>query len=179
MANLNEVKRHAENLIEQYLPGRGWTVKFDNAKRRLGCCIYSTRQISLSRGYMLANTLEQMDDVIRHEIAHAIAGGAAGHGAGWVAACRITGARAERCHNSDQHGTVVPPSAWLLVCPKCGKSSPRHRRTATVYICRRDRSVLEWHRGGRGIVVAPEVKVPTPAERVAEVTERVTLRWGA
>ena len=181
--NLSETKALAERLIEEYLPGRGWTMRFDNAKNRLGACFHSRRTIQVSRHYAALNGAAAMENTIRHEIAHAIAGRAAGHGPDWRLACRITGARPERCNDNEKTGIVAPPSAWLLVCPKCGTSTPRHRKTTTIYQCRKCRVPVEWRRGGTGIAMRqPEpvaASVPTPAERVAEVAARVSVRWGA
>lgn len=190
--NLMDARKMGEALIEEFLPGRGWRLTFDNAKKRLGACKYRTKEISLSAPLVSLNDESVVNETIRHEVAHAIAGHAAGHGPQWRAACRITGSTGARCYDSKTVVAVAAP--FELYCPKCGSSSPRHRQTRSVYICRtcRDhtgrsdgRVVLLWRRGGQPRPIAPPrsttgvtytppaPKQPTPAEAVAAVVKRV------
>lgn len=53
---------------------RGWRFKFDNAKRRFGCCNYRTQTISLSRYVTELNSRDNVIDTVLHEVAHALAG---------------------------------------------------------------------------------------------------------
>ncbi len=109
-----------------------WSFRFDRAKRRLGCCNYTTHTISVSRPLTLLNDAATVRDTLLHEIAHALTPGD-GHGARWRQACRRIGAKPERCYQNDD--VVQPASRYRLVCPTCGDSHPRHRKTATVYVC--------------------------------------------
>lgn len=74
---LRLMKKHG--ILEQ-----GWTFKFDNAKKTLGKTSFSHKYISLSR-YMteLDSTGEFVEQTMLHEIAHVLAGHAAGHGEAW------------------------------------------------------------------------------------------------
>lgn len=79
-----------------------WSFQFDNAKKRLGLCTYSTKTISMSR-YMVAYSDEEaVRQTMLHEIAHALLptrdqwGQKVGHGPLWKAKAKslgYTGAR--------------------------------------------------------------------------------------
>jgi predicted SprT family Zn-dependent metalloprotease len=105
--------------------GNKWQFRWDNSKSRFGCCRHQYRQISLSKPLTLLNTEAEVSDVIRHEIAHALAGANAGHGAAWKRQCMITGARPSRCYSEK---VVTPQARWRVECPSCGLSGQRHRK---------------------------------------------------
>lgn len=125
----------ARHHIDEHLDG--WRFAWDNARRRLGCCKYSRRTISLSKP--LARQLDEAEvlDTILHEIAHAVAGHEAGHGPEWRAAARLLGANPQRCASVEVDHSDAP---WKGECPNghttyayrapkrvksCGKCSPR------------------------------------------------------
>ena len=108
-------------LIEQFavekmntygLSQKGWIFKWDRAKRRFGCCDYTNKHISVSQHLATLNSIEQSQDTILHEIAHALAGRQAGHGRAWIKACKYVGARPERCYNSS---SIQTPKATACV----------------------------------------------------------------
>lgn len=117
----------------------GWQFAFDRARRRAGCCHYPTGsrpgRITLSVHFVERNPAEEVDETIRHEIAHALAGREAGHGPAWRAACARVGARPVRCYGDD---VAMPAGRWRARCPACGKEHHRHRRprSLTGYHCR-------------------------------------------
>lgn len=80
---LSEIRQLAESLIEEYMPGQGWTLKLDTAKRRAGICRYGTREIGLSVVYAETITREWVIEVMKHEIAHALVGPGHGHKRVW------------------------------------------------------------------------------------------------
>jgi predicted SprT family Zn-dependent metalloprotease len=128
----------------------GWTFAFDNAKRRCGCCNHTRRKITLSRHYVRANTRADVRDTILHEVAHALAGGRAGHGPYWKQWARAVGARPQRCVSDD---VVMPEGAIKGVCiPGCKARHVRHRmppaRLRYSYTCNRCHSWIEWVRVG-------------------------------
>lgn len=79
-----------------------WAVRIDNAQRRLGACFYSQKVISLSRQYIAVGTDAQLRDTILHEIAHAHAGHAAGHGQEWKDAAARIGADPTRLSHAPE-----------------------------------------------------------------------------
>jgi predicted SprT family Zn-dependent metalloprotease len=103
-----------------------WRFVFDNAKRRFGCCNYHTRTISLSRHLTKLNTSDDVTNTVLHEIAHALAGRAAGHGRAWKVQAEAVGCMAERCYDSDV--VLAPPPQFIGTCPSCKRTVKRHRR---------------------------------------------------
>jgi len=101
-----------------------WTFGFNRRKRSLGLCYYQRKRIELSVHFVVANDAAEVRDTLLHEIAHAMAGQAAGHGPRWKAICEKIGARPQRL---DVHA-VMPRGKWHATCPGCGKRFTRHRR---------------------------------------------------
>jgi predicted SprT family Zn-dependent metalloprotease len=93
-----------------------WTFVWTDAQAQFGFCNSAERTIGISRKLTLLNTEDEFRDTVLHEIAHALAGHTAGHGARWIMACHRVGARPERT------GTyVTPPAKWTGTCPNgCG-----------------------------------------------------------
>src|ERR1039458_1461278 len=84
----------AHGLVEW---GFGWNWR----KRALGLCRYRERRIELSRDFVRANEMGIVRETILHEIAHALAGEKAGHGARWKEMCARVGCKAERCDKGE------------------------------------------------------------------------------
>lgn len=116
----------AQQLKRQWLHGQGWKLQWDNAARRFGSCDWRTKTITMSRHLVELNSREEVEDMIRHEIAHALAGSRAGHGDKWRSNAALVGARPERCYNGQK--VAAPPRKWKGTCPRCGRTSLRHRR---------------------------------------------------
>jgi predicted SprT family Zn-dependent metalloprotease len=57
-----------------------WGFRFDNGKRRAGQCNYSEQVISISKHLVEHHPLEEVQQVVIHEISHALCGKDAGHG---------------------------------------------------------------------------------------------------
>ena len=114
--------------------GLGFKFKFDNAKNRFGSCNSWRRIITLSKPLSLANldNMVQIEDTIRHEIAHAFANKISareGHGSLWKSVATQVGARPERCFDSNDANLVKTRFVWA--CPN-GHQSPIHKVTAKV-----------------------------------------------
>lgn len=62
---------------------RDWKFTTNRRKRALGICNYTKKTIEISEHYLAVNTADQILDTITHELAHAIAGSEANHGAQW------------------------------------------------------------------------------------------------
>jgi len=132
----------ARHLAETLLAEHGlsaadppWTFRFNRRKRALGICHYDAQRIELSSHFVAANDLDEVRDTVLHEIAHALAGPAAGHGAAWKAACVKVGARPQRLAPPQ---IAMPPGRWRARCPGCNALHTRHRRPSKGrdYFCR-------------------------------------------
>jgi len=100
-----------------------WAFRFNRRRRAMGLCHYAHRRIELSLPFVLANGEARVRDTILHEIAHALAGHAAGHGPRWRAICRRIGATSQRCGQA-----TMPQGPWRAACPACNRAFHRHRR---------------------------------------------------
>ena len=69
-----------------------WTFAFLEAERRLGDCHFQDRVIRVGRAHALDASETEIRDTILHEIAHALAGPEARHGAEWKAIAKCIGA---------------------------------------------------------------------------------------
>lgn len=81
---VNELKKHG--LAEQ-----GWTFAFDRATSRLGQCDFGKKRITISKYFTGAATLEQFEQTLFHEVAHALLPVAAKHGWQWKRKAREIG----------------------------------------------------------------------------------------
>lgn len=96
--DLTAARTLATSLMDEHgITELGWRFDFDRAERRLGCCHYRTRQITLSRAYVLAADEPSVRDTILHEIAHVLAGPRARHGWEWKVQALKIGASTETC----------------------------------------------------------------------------------
>ncbi len=69
-----------------------WTLAFVESRRRLGDCWYDHQLIRIARHHAIEHPEPEIRDTVLHEIAHALAGHAAGHGPVWKAIARRIGA---------------------------------------------------------------------------------------
>ena len=109
-----------------------WVFKFDNAKRRFGCCNYTTKTISLSKHLCRLNSESEIVDTLLHEIAHALTPGQ-GHGKLWQEKCAELGAEPRRCYSADQ--VKQPPPNYYLYCAACDFKQGLYRMTRRKYLC--------------------------------------------
>lgn len=129
-----------------------WSFAWDRAVRRLGCCSYARRRITLSRYYVeayLTRDVGMLRRTVLHELAHALAmvhHRAGGHGSIWQHYCALLGIAGERatCRCDD----FTPPhfrtrQTCYVLCHKVtgeifyryrGKPRMSKRRLATSYI---------------------------------------------
>lgn len=111
-----------------------WTFAFNRRKRAFGMCDFQKRTIYLSAVLTELNGEAEVKGTLLHEIAHALAGPGAGHGPVWRKVARAVGAKPRRCYSAEE--VRQPQSRYLLVCPSCEASTPRHRRPTKFYACR-------------------------------------------
>ncbi len=88
---LNQMTVMARRLMDEHGLA-DWTLMLVESKHRLGDCSFRDRVIRISRRHVLDGSAAQIQDTVLHEIAHAIAGPAAGHGPLWKAVARRIGA---------------------------------------------------------------------------------------
>lgn len=125
LSNHSRIASLARELMNQHGLGH-WVFQYDRAKRRAGCCKHAQQVITLSDHFVAHNNDEEIRDTILHEIAHAIAGYAAGHGPAWKAVCRRIGANPTRCYDSTK--VKMPKGRLRAVCKGCQKVFHRHRK---------------------------------------------------
>ncbi|WP_137844111.1 SprT-like domain-containing protein [Microbacterium sp. 2FI] len=162
MSDPRDVRRWAEALIQLHLDP-SWSFAFDSAKRRAGLCDYRRKRISVSR-YLTARYDDDTNhQTLLHEVAHALAGAGAGHGARWKATARELGYVGGTTHNGE---TAVELASWVGTCP-AGHVAYRHRRATRATSCARcapvfdERFAISWSR-----------REITPATRLAAMTPR-------
>jgi hypothetical protein len=110
-------EKRANELIKNHgLLEKGWTFKWNKNKRSFGICRYQQKRIELSAILTVHQTVDQVEDTLIHEIAHALTPGN-GHGTQWKAVASKLGARPERVgYLSDKGQKEMEKHApWALV----------------------------------------------------------------
>lgn len=119
----------ANRLIQQH-GLKFWTFDFNNRTTCLGLCDYANQKIYYSRVYLTLD-VEQITDIILHEIAHALTPGS-GHGYLWKEKCVQIGCRPERVVSVERQGEC----RYKAVCRRCGTVYRRSRITQSrAYSC--------------------------------------------
>jgi predicted SprT family Zn-dependent metalloprotease len=121
------------------------------SRRKLGCCNYTFRRITLSVKYIELNfddNFHLIEDTIRHEMAHAFSyyihgNKGKGHNAYWRAMCRIVGADPTRTKSG-----INMEYKYTLECPSdnCDVTEGFQRRPSVVRACGK---CCREHNGGR------------------------------
>jgi predicted SprT family Zn-dependent metalloprotease len=138
----------AEQLARNLLAVHGlhdWSFAFNRSKTNMGLCRYGACTIELSLHFVERNAAEVICDTLLHEIAHALAGQAAGHGTLWRAICLRIGARPARL----SFDCDMPEGRWQATCGGCGRLHHRHRRPKQMKgwfcsSCGQQRGQLAW-----------------------------------
>lgn len=128
---MDDIEELARKLMCQFgLPPDLWSFRWNRSLRRIGQCVYPhlkrPGRIELSRPLCEVNLIDEVEDTIRHEIAHALAGHLPGdpHGPAWIAACKLTGCRPEP--KGKTACKVAAP--WQGHCLFCKVSHQRFKR---------------------------------------------------
>lgn len=140
MADLDDVRMLAERLMTQHLgaSAQPWTFRFDNAKKRGGVCNHALRTISLSKYLTALWSMEECEQVILHEIAHALAPSHHRHTATWLGIARSIGYTSGVTHHN---AIALDKATWRGVCP-AGHEYFRFRKPY-----HRKESCAKCHRG--------------------------------
>lgn len=120
----------ANALIDLHLDS-SWSFGFDNAKTRAGLCNYTTKRITVSKYLAARYEDDEIHQVLLHEVAHAIAGTRAGHGARWKTIAAELGYEGKRLHDGAIANEFAP---WLGTCP-AGHVHYRYRTPTRPLAC--------------------------------------------
>lgn len=148
MADLDRVRIWANALIALHLNPKEWSFSFDNAKTRAGLCNFTAKRITVSRYLAARYEDDEIHQILLHEVAHALAGPRAGHGAAWRRKAEELGYEGSRLHHGAAANELAP---WVGTCPG-GHLYYRHRKPTRVVSCgtcsrafsRAD--LIEWRR---------------------------------
>ncbi|WP_449277752.1 SprT-like domain-containing protein [Leucobacter sp. GX24907] len=149
MSDLDRVRVWANALIRMHLDPQIWSFGFDNAKRRAGLCNFTERRITVSRYLAARFDDDEIHQVLLHEVAHAMAGPRAGHGAEWKRIAAEIGYVGGRTHDGEIASELAP---WVGHCP-AGHEHVRFRKPGSRPVscgkCSRgysDAHRIEWRR---------------------------------
>jgi predicted SprT family Zn-dependent metalloprotease len=126
---LDAAEARCRELMVEYGFGE-WSFRWMDSEAMFGMCQPGRQAISLSRHLVRLNPEAQVEDTIRHEIAHALAWRMSpsdrdAHGRTWVKACALVGARPVRCYGAE---VVTPPARYVGHCTE-GCTAKIERRT--------------------------------------------------
>jgi hypothetical protein len=128
---LVRVRRWAEALIVMHLDPDVWSFGFDNAKTRGGQCDHGAKRITVSKYLAARFDDDEIHQVLLHEVAHALAGPRAGHGARWKTIARDLGYVGNRTLDKPVAEDLAP---WVGRCPS-GHLHYRYRMPAKPLSC--------------------------------------------
>jgi len=113
----------AENGIHNY------RVTFSNRMvRTIGVCYYDLRELRFASKVAAVNDRSLTEDVVRHEVAHAVVGPGHGHGEVWKAAARRLGAKPRAGVRAGEMVSVPRVDRWVAVCDACGVEAGSRRQ---------------------------------------------------
>lgn len=124
-----------DQLAQQLFQKHGlvnYSFGFDRAIRRAGLCNYSQKRITISRHLVEAGDMHVVEQVLLHEIAHALTGQAAGHGKIWKAKASELGYLHQRIDGTPLAKQVAK---YKGVCPG-GHEHFRSRQPARMLSCK-------------------------------------------
>lgn len=120
-AKLERAELLAFQLIDTHLPNTCWQFAWHDRIRALGTCNYRKQEIALSKRWTLATPWEEVEDTIRHEIAHALAGGKAGHGKLWQEKAVLVGAKPQTLYDGPVRTRDVAPAKYEMIDTTTGR----------------------------------------------------------
>jgi len=145
---LETVRLRAEALIAEHLGAGTWAFGFDHAKTRAGQCDFAQKRITVSRHLAARFSDDDVEQVLLHEVAHALAGARAAHGPKWKRTAAAIGYTGSRLHDGPIASELAP---WIGTCP-AGHEHFRYRTPTRPLACARcsrrfdARNVITWRR---------------------------------
>lgn len=127
--NLVDANRLAYSLVARHLPGMGYRIEWNNARNAAGQCNYTQRKLIFSALIIKHMSPEQAENVMTHEIAHALTPGHQ-HDGVWAAKHRELGGDGERLWGDPDVQTAV--AKWVLTCQGCGIKVFRNRLSKSI-----------------------------------------------
>lgn len=94
---------------------RGWKFEVNDMTRYYGLCNYQEKTIYLSSYAIFFKTHEEVVDIIKHEIAHALVGQGHHHDKVWKRKCIEIGGNGKRC------GSFAFIKKYEVKCDWCGR----------------------------------------------------------
>jgi predicted SprT family Zn-dependent metalloprotease len=131
MSDLVWVSAKATELLALHGLAGSWHFDWDRATTRLGQCDHRRKRITVSKHLTQKATDDDVEQVLLHEIAHALAGVSEGHGAKWRSLSQAIGYRGGRTHHLAPAHELAK---WRGQCP-AGHEVIRFRRPATTTSC--------------------------------------------
>lgn len=109
-----------------------WSFKIDRSKTRAGVCLFGKKTISFSKYMILSSnvSMDQIKNIVLHEIAHALVGFEAGHGEVWKNKALEIGCDGKRCHSL----FFATPKVMSCPCGACKFSFHRMNKKAKLHL---------------------------------------------
>lgn len=127
---------HAVIMMEEAgLLEDSWEFHWDRATSRAGLTRFRLHHITVSAPLARINDFDWFEQVMIHEISHALAGHQAGHGPAWRA---IYVGRGGKSKDRTTDTVNQTPKRYQLICPECGPrpaTSGFNRRPKYGYRC--------------------------------------------
>lgn len=149
-----------EEMNKHGLIARGWTYRLGRACKEFGSCNEKRKLLTFSAPIAALNTEDDLREVACHEIAHAKAGQAAGHGRVWQAMALACGANPKRTCGSH---IIAPDNKYHATCGSCGTVCKMTRPPKRVMCCNR--------------CVTKHINPYMSRTRKIEIHDRFTLTW--
>ena len=131
MAELTAVEAEAQTLLAEHGLLPGWSFGWDRATTRFGQCDHRNKRITLSKHLTAKASDQDAEQVVLHEIAHALAGSREGHGSTWRRIAAELGYTGGRTHHQEP---ATERAKWRGNVPTVTKSfgfaDPANRRPA-------------------------------------------------
>lgn len=132
MSKFYELEQYANAQLQIHgLSEGGWTFSWNNRKRTFGLCVYTKKEIQLSRHMVSSGEpIESMKGTVRHEIAHALVGPGHGHDRVWQRKAMELGVSPQRCRSKSFEEKTY---RWYYVCHECKHRTGFFRKPRVKY----------------------------------------------